>query len=416
VETTVVEQRTQFDMPAPDAPLDAYRALQLMPSAPHDLIEQAYWVLVGRARARGSHSARLGRLNDAYATLINPERRAAYDLEHGLTKLRTRPKIEMPKRPMFGRTPRFTTRLTHYQLLDIDFEAMPEVVDTAYVFHKADIRRSDPKAAYMRALVEDAYATLASAERRAQYDDRVAPRKRAHTEPPAAARVAATEPPPPAPLFPEVKAAPEAVPEHMTRDAAAPVAGAAAPVAPEHKTEPGGVRRWLRDRRAGSEEAAKPAAKSQRALRLEARLDVLEQEHRRLAELGQLGDAPERAPVQEVEGRSRFRFTDGPQAGERVVLADNSLILGASEAADVVLENPDGMIGAGHVRVWKRDDEYILHQLDSFSTTYVNGERLDLRLAILEPGDEIRIGPHTLIFDQAPAAEPAQAASVTVAE
>jgi predicted component of type VI protein secretion system len=98
--------------------------------------------------------------------------------------------------------------------------------------------------------------------------------------------------------------------------------------------------------------------------------------------------------------RAQFVFTRGPQTGEVVQLADHSVILGASETADVVLANPDGTIGSGHVRVWRRDGEYILHQLDSFSATWVNGDRLDLRLAILEPGDEIRIGHHTLVFDK----------------
>jgi predicted component of type VI protein secretion system len=121
----------------------------------------------------------------------------------------------------------------------------------------------------------------------------------------------------------------------------------------------------------------------------------------------------EEAPRPVPMGRARFMFTHGPQAGQTVGLTDHSLILGASEAADVVLDNPDGTIGSGHVRVWRREDEYILHQLDSFSTTYVNGERLDLRLAILERGDEIRIGPHTLIFDEVPVAEAdAEAAKV----
>jgi hypothetical protein len=193
-----------------------------------------------------------------------------------------------------------------------------------------------------------------------------------------------------------------------------PEPSVATPLAGAPEIESHGIRGWLRERRTAREATSgehRPGVKSQRALRLEARLDVLEQEHRRLADLGLLGDAPERTPVEEVVGRAQFRFTDGPQAGERVVLADNSLILGASDAADVVLENPDGMIGAGHVRVWKRDDEYILHQLDSFSTTYVNGERLDLRLAILEPGDEIRVGPHTFIFDQAAVPDPAEASA-----
>jgi curved DNA-binding protein CbpA len=395
LEDSVVEQRTQFDMPAGPEPLDAYRALQLMPSAPHDLIEQAYWVLVGRTRAKGSNSSRLGRLNDAYATLINPERRAAYDLEHGLTKLRARPKLEMPKRPMFSRKPSFSTRLTHYQLLDIDFEALPEVVDTAYVFHKAQLRRSDPRTTYLRALFEDAHATLSNPHRRAEYDDKVAPRKRPIIEaPPQAA--APEAPSPPAPLFPDV------IIEPIVADPpTAPLASET--VAPAPPAQRGSVRGWLRGRLAAREGAGD--GKSQRVLRAEARQDVIDAEQKRLSDLGLLAEPRVEEAPRPITGRARFRFTDGPQAGETVGLAENSLILGASEAADVVLANPDGMIGAGHVRVWRRDHEYILHQLDSFSTTYVNGERLDLRLAILEPGDEIRIGPHTMIFDEVPVEE-----------
>jgi curved DNA-binding protein CbpA len=382
-------------MPVNAEPLDAYRVLQLMPSAPHDLIEQAYWVLVSRARARGSNSSSLGRLNDAYATLINPDRRAEYDTAHHLAKLRTRPKLEMPKRPIFARTPKFTTRLTHYQLLDLDFEALPEVVDTAYVFHKAQLRRSDPRSMYLRALFEDAYETLSNPQERAAYDEKVAPRRRK----PEAARapVTAPEPPPPAPLFPE-KAAP-AIPEHL---AAAPPPEAA-PAPPKPATEPGGMGRWVRGMfgtKDGAPVKQRHDGKSHRELRAEAEQNVIDAEEKRFAELGMLAEPLPEQPPRPIIGRARFRFTDGPQAGQTIGLTNNSLILGASEAADVVLENPDGMIGAGHVRVWRREDEYILHQLDSFSTTYVNGERLDLRLAILERGDEIRIGPHTLIFDE----------------
>jgi type III secretion system (T3SS) inner membrane Yop/YscD-like protein len=404
----MVGQRTQFDLPASAEELDAYRTLQLLPTAPHDLVEQAYWVLVSRTRARGSNSSSLGRLNDAYATLINPDRRASYDLEHNLTKLRARPKIEMPRRPMFSRKPRFKTRLTHYQLLDIDFDALPEVVDTAYVFHKAHLRRSDPRSTYIRALLEDAYTTLSNPPSRAVYDDKVAPRRhKAGAVPTPAVEPA---PPPPAQLFPE-RVEP-VIPEPLVADVeTAPVAPQAAlPQAAQPHGGPGGVGRWLRGvfgSRAGA--AEKHEVKSQRDLRADAHELVMTAEQRRFADLGLLAEPlPDQAP-RPILGRARFRFIEGPQAGQTIGLTEHSLILGASDAADVVLENPDGMIGAGHVRVWRREDEYILHQLDSFSTTYVNGERLDLRLAILERGDEIRIGAHTLIFDEVPIeeAEPA---------
>jgi curved DNA-binding protein CbpA len=367
---------------------DPYRTLQVLPSAHRDLIEQAYWVLVGRTRARGSNSSSLGRLNDAYGALINADRRAAYDLEHGLTKLATRSKFHMPKRPIFSRNARPTTRLTHYQLLDIDFEAVPEIVDTAYVFHKAQLR-SDAKSVYLRALIEDAHAVLASPKARAAYDQKVAPRRRINASHQAASPAAELPPPPPAPLFPDARVEPAVVAE------AAPAADADADATQR------GLGKWVR-RRVTS---AREHAQERREHRAELREQLAAAEQKRLAELVTMAEPPHdvvEAP-RPAPGRAGFRFTDGPQAGQTISLTENSLILGASDAADVVLDNPDGSIGSGHVRVWRRDDEYILHQLDSFSTTFVNGERLDLRLAILEPGDEIRIGPHTLIFD---AAEP----------
>jgi hypothetical protein len=416
----VVEARESLEMPGGNEPFDAYRTLQLMPSAPHDLVEQAYWVLVTRTRSRGSNSSRLGRLNDAYATLINSDRRAAYDLEHNLTKLRERPKFEMPKRPMFARKPKFTTRLTHYQVLDIDFEAVPEVVDTAYVFHKAQLLRSDPKSTFIRSLLEDAFNTLSDPARRAAYDDKVAPRKSpdlsgapAHKAP----AVEAAEPPAPAPLFPKVEAAPpvaqdavapEAPAEEVLGAPVAPVAVATAAVVVERR----GLGGWIRDK-LNARQSASQSGKTERAVRIAAAQEVIDAEQRRLSDLGMLAEpAPGGDEEPRPMGRARFHFTDGPHAGRSVGLTENSLILGASEAADVVLDNPDGMIGAGHVRVWRREDEYILHQLDSFSTTYVNGDRLDLRLAILEPGDEIRIGPHTLIFDEVPIEEAEALAAV----
>ena len=408
----MVEQRTtgetQFSVPAAAEPLDAYRTLQLLPTAHHDLIEQAYWVLVGRARSSSGHAARLGRLNDAYAMLINPERRAAYDLEHGLTKARDRRKLQMPKRPMFSRGPKHTTNLTHYELLDIRDDASPEIVDTAYVFRKTVLRGSAPLSVFERTLIERAYTELHDPDRRAAYDAK-------HLHAPAGADSPKTED-----SRPRLSESPDAVavevPEHLkalpSDDGAAP---SAVPSSVPPTSAPPAALPRLFGKLSGMmhlDAATKGDAKSHRALRDEARASVVEAENRRLTELGILGDRP--APVDGagdlMEGaRAQFRFTAGPQAGEAIPLSDNSIILGASEAADVVLANPDGMIGAGHVRVWHRDGGYILHQLDSFSTTYVNGERLDLRLAILEPGDELRIGPHTLVFDHVRAPEPAAA-------
>ena len=398
----------------PSAPTDAYRTLHVAPSAPYELIEQAYWVLITRARRERVGDRRMGQLNDAYATLINPDRRAAHDLEHGLTKLRARPKLETPKRPMFSRGPRYTTSLTHYQLLDVHPDASAEVIDLAYAHRRTKLKGGDAKTLQERALVEEAYTTLSDAERRAIYDERVM----------AIGAAAAALPVAPEPVVAvEPVAAPEPTVEPTpivpTVDAALPVAAATpaveAPAEPDEGTSAaeklGFVALAKRAfSRTSGEKAEKEDKHAQRTAADAAALAAIAAENRRLAELGLTAEPP--VPASPVESlpvgsvRTQFRFVHGPQTGEVINLTENSVILGASDAADVRLANPDGMIGAGHVRVWRRDDEFILHQLDSFSITYVNGERLDLRLAILEPGDEIRVGTHTLIFDQTRVAAP----------
>ncbi len=414
----MIDQQEVAAVPAQaPEPFDAYRTLQLRPAAPHDLVEQAYWVLVSRARAGGSNAARLGRLNDAYAMLINPERRAAYDLEHGLTKARDRHKLQMPKRPMFSRGPKHTTNLTHYELLDIRDDASPEIVDTAYVFRKTVLRGSDPLSVFERTLIEHAYTELHDPERRAAYDAKhlrtpeMGDSRPRLSEPSAAPAAAMGDS---RPRLSESPSDAAAMGDSRPRLSESPSDDAAMGDSRPRLSESAALPRLL-GKLSGMmhlDAATKGDAKSHRALRDAARDSVVEAENRRLADLGILGDRP--APVDGagdlMEGaRAQFRFIGGPQAGEAIPLSDNSIILGASDAADVVLANPDGMIGAGHVRVWHRDGGYILHQLDSFSTTYVNGERLDLRLAILEPGDELRIGPHTLVFDYVRAPEPAAA-------
>jgi hypothetical protein len=423
--------------------------LHLAPSASFELIEQAYWVLVSRARRDRAGELRMGQLNDAYATLISPERREAHDAEFALSKQRSRGRAVSVKRPMFGRKPRPTTKLTHYQLLDVDPEAPGEIVDLAYAHRKFKLRTANERAVFERQLIEDAYATLASEERRAVYDERVMGLGRV-TEVNAPVGVPPTvivrvEPLPPVPVVvpdpaPVVDEAPALVvpsepvapaehdepdvvdePEVPEPDVDFVGTEATVDVAEADVTQPdvsevadvaevrgiGGRFRKVFARRNKSEAAPKPDWKQEVALEQEAAQRAREAQHDRLSALGATAvpvPVPEpKEPDWPAGVRAQFRITGGPQAGDVVHLTNNSVILGASDAADVRLDNSDGMIGAGHVRVWRRDNEFILHQLDSFTTTYVNGERLDLRLAILESGDEIRIGQHVLVFDQSAA-------------
>lgn len=62
------------------APTDYYRILHVHPDAPAAIIHASYRTLLERARAAGRFASQAA-LDEAYAVLGDPQRRAAYDLE-----------------------------------------------------------------------------------------------------------------------------------------------------------------------------------------------------------------------------------------------------------------------------------------------------------------------------------------------
>jgi len=66
----------------------------------------------------------------------------------------------------------------------------------------------------------------------------------------------------------------------------------------------------------------------------------------------------------------------------------------APSAHLVVVEGPDS---GRHARVWLREGRFMLHHLDRRLTTSIGERTVDW--AVLEPGDEIVIGPHRLRFE-----------------
>jgi hypothetical protein len=63
------------------APADYYRILHVQPDAPAAIIHASYRTLLERARAAGRFAGEAALLDEAYAVLGDPQRRAAYDLE-----------------------------------------------------------------------------------------------------------------------------------------------------------------------------------------------------------------------------------------------------------------------------------------------------------------------------------------------
>lgn len=159
---------------------DFYRLLQLDPDAPRELIAEAYWYLAGRLQVgrqeRPGLREQLDALNEAYATLISPERRKIYDATiprvRKLRRERARAVEKGSRRswvPLLARrrTPRGLARsIDYYAVLYLDPATEPAIVHRAYsvlrVLHGNGLANADE-------LVE-AYAMLADPARRAAYD------------------------------------------------------------------------------------------------------------------------------------------------------------------------------------------------------------------------------------------------------
>lgn len=97
---------------------DAYRVLQVDPSAEQVVIQAAYRVLARRFHPDGDEpdSRRMAELNRAYALLRDPESRRRYDMKR--TMLRAQP---IPVASGGGRVDAWTPRRTHAEPARLDF-------------------------------------------------------------------------------------------------------------------------------------------------------------------------------------------------------------------------------------------------------------------------------------------------------
>jgi len=132
---------------SPIAPLDHYRRLRVDPDAPYELIAEAYWYLVSRLQAEQasgeSTAQQLAALNTAYAVLVDPEQRRAYDetvarvaeLRRARAKRRQGPKRRSVLGRLFERQRR--EEADCFELLRIDPLAEPLLIERAYSIMRA---------------------------------------------------------------------------------------------------------------------------------------------------------------------------------------------------------------------------------------------------------------------------------------
>ncbi len=154
---------------------DPYEVLSLHPLAPKDLVEEAYWELVGHARALpiGIAGARIAQLTAAYEMLATEAHREAYDgrSQGGSVSagggLQVRGSVGS-RRSREG-TPKYGD---YYELLRVHANADPGVIEIAVRIMSYRYGGSSENGQPDRETFEDARRTLLTPELRTAYDER----------------------------------------------------------------------------------------------------------------------------------------------------------------------------------------------------------------------------------------------------
>ena len=91
----------------------------------------------------------------------------------------------------------------------------------------------------------------------------------------------------------------------------------------------------------------------------------------------------------------------GPGAGSRYLLDIDVVSAGRHPESDIFLD--DITVSRRHVEFHRTEGSYRVHDVGSLNGTYVNRDRIDD--ALLQNGDEVRIGKFRLVFFASAASE-----------
>jgi len=429
---------------------DLYRRLQVDPVASSEIIAEAYWILVRKAQLLGSRERTVGEglreLNVAYATLINPDLRASYNLTLPPSRLdgarsesasgdrRRRPL----RQRLLGRLQSAvgSSRLNPYRLLHVDPHADLEVITAAYASLRQKYREemwSSPVAEEMLDELAGAFAMVADPLTRASFDaDFLGLGEEESSPEPSPLSVA--DDPTIAPRESAVEAA-----------AASPAAGLAALVSAVDW--PGlcrklvhrlvrllvvaglGARhvgkhlyrgaRWLAVNVVAPAARRLAAAAGDSLERLlesrgvrppwRRRIDIDEPLRARLP----ANSAPSIQPPPKATAPAnrehtgavlaRLIVSDGPQAGFEFLVTNRPISIGASPQCDVILDMPRSDAAPIQARIWQREGRFMIHQIADLERMLIAGK--PMVWGVLEDGDELVIGRHRLVFVLTPAEE-----------
>jgi pSer/pThr/pTyr-binding forkhead associated (FHA) protein len=112
------------------------------------------------------------------------------------------------------------------------------------------------------------------------------------------------------------------------------------------------------------------------------------------------------APLAPERLEERLMASVKLQFEERVLKewpADLMLTIGRLPDNDVVIDNP--AVSSHHACIFRDGADWVIEDLDSKNGTFVNGKRTARQ--VLQHGDVLLVGKHTLLFDQHAAGAPA---------
>lgn len=121
-------------------------------------------------------------------------------------------------------------------------------------------------------------------------------------------------------------------------------------------------------------------------------------------------DADDRAILNEADaaaadalpaGSALLIVQRGPGAGSRYLLDTDVVSAGRHPESDIFLD--DITVSRRHVEFHRAEGAYRVHDVGSLNGTYVNRDRIDD--ALLQNGDEVRIGKFRLVFFASAATE-----------
>jgi hypothetical protein len=384
---------------------DLYQLLQVDPLASQEIIAEAYWALVRKAqslRRRRAASEALEELNAAYATLANSELRRSYNRILPLARLDGSLGVTLARRSLFQRlfgslrSPISAEGKNLYRVLQVDPDAEQEIIVAA----NDCLRRHYTESIWSgqdgeEALDEltEAFSILGDPERRARYDADLAGPREPQPKPGPKRRSGR--------FFPRLVhlvwrlsawtgRTTYFVGAHLYRGARWVAIAVLAPAA--HGLASAGVGSMhALSKRQGLRPVPLPSDDIDSAVRERLHVDIAPP-----VQTISVAKSPQSSASSEIVP-ARLVICSGPNVGSTFILTDRPISLGADPECDVILEGPADEIAPVQARIWYREGRYMIHKVADSAKVVVGGR--PLIWAILEDGDELRIGGHQLTFE-----------------